>query len=741
MHPGQQHVATPPLGVHVTPDGITVAVAAPRADAVDLCLLDDDGTGGLTERRVELRGPSFGVWWARVPGVRPGQRYGFRVHGSWNPARGLLHNPAKLLVDPYARGLAGTFDHAPQAYGYVAQGVPGSVSGDAAGAADPRDSAPHVPHSVVVDVAAVRERTPDPAANRPAVAWSDTVLYEAHVRGLTMLHPGVPDELRGTYRGLAHPAVVEHLVRLGVTTVELLPVHAAVDEPHLVAKGLTNYWGYNTLGYFVPDARLATAAARDAGPGAVLAEVREAVHALHEAGIEVVLDVVYNHTCEAGADGPTLSWRGLDNVGYYLHDGGSPARLFDTTGCGNTLDFRRPRVVQLALDSLRYWADVVGVDGFRFDLAVTLGRSWDGFDPHHPFLVTLQADPSLANLKMIAEPWDLGPGGWQTGGFPAPFAEWNDRFRGAVRQFWLSDVAGLQAGHLPHEGVGDMATRLAGSADLFGHSDPPLLRGPVASINFVTAHDGFTLRDLVTYDDKHNEANGEHGRDGTSDNRSWNHGLEGDGLVGLADTVRREQLRRRSMRNLLATTVLAAGTPMITAGDEFGRSQGGNNNAYCQDNPVSWVSWDLAPWQRDLLEHTRTLLALRRDNPALRVDAFYRGRPLPGDEPTQPDLSWFDAAGEPLTRDDWQDPSLRTLQMLRRTPVEGSEHVLVAFNGTLHPVELRLAGEGNTDRSFRRVWTSLGDAMPASQRVEREPGDFVVLDALSFVVYLAAPRG
>jgi glycogen operon protein len=733
----------------VTPDGVTVAVLAAHASGVDLCLLDPDGTdssdgGGrprFTERRVPLAGPSFGVWHARVPGVRAGQRYGFRAHGAWDPSSGLRYNPAKLLLDPYARGFVGRLDLGAETRAFVADGDAASgIRGDAYGPADPRDSAAYVPHGVVLDSTADTHGA-GPAANRPYTPWSETVVYEAHVRGLTKLHPDVPEELRGTYAGLAHPATIEHLRTLGVTAVELLPIHAKADEPHLVAKGLTNYGGYNTLGFFAPEPSYATRAAQDAGPAAVLDEVRGMVHLLHEAGIEVLLDVVYNHTCEGGLDGPHVSWRGLDSSEYYLHDGPHRAALADVTGTGNTLDFRSPRVVRLAVDSLRYWADVVGVDGFRFDLAVTLGRTWDGFDPDHPFLVALQNDPSLANLKMIAEPWDMGPGGWQTGSFPPPMGEWNDRFRGAVRQFWLADVSRLRAGSdTPHDGVRDLATRLAGSADLFGHSDPPLLRGPVASINFVTAHDGFTLRDLVSYDHKHNDANGEQGRDGTDDNRSWNHGIEGPGAPDEPELLRVESLRRRSLRNLLATLVLASGTPMITAGDEFGRTQGGNNNAYCQDSPVSWVDWELAPWQRELLASTRELLALRREHPALRADAFYQGRPLPGDAPTQPDLSWFDAAGEELTADDWHDPTLRTLQMLRRTPVPGSSHVLVVVNGATSPMEVALAGRGNTDRTWHRAWGSNDATRAVLERPERDPGDRVILDALSIVVYLAAPR-
>ena len=678
--------APPPrLGVHVTDDGVEVAVLAPHAEAVDLCLLDPDPAAptGWAERRVPLGGPDLGVFAARVPGVRPGQRYGLRAHGAWDPAAGLRYNPAKLLVDPYAYGLVGEVDHGPATYGHV---VDDALRGDPLGPADPRDSVAHVPHGVVVDRRPGRRGAGDavdPAGNRPYVPWADTVVYEAHVRGLTLRHPGLPPHLRGTYAALGHPVLVQHLRDLGVTAVELLPVHAFSSEPHLVDKGLVNYWGYSTLGFFAPHAPYATAAARAAGPAAVLDELRTAVHALHEAGIEVLLDVVYNHTCEGGLAGQHLSWRGLDSAAYYLHDGAHPAALADVTGTGNTLDFRRPEVVRLALDSLRYWAQEVGVDGFRFDLAVTLGRGRSGFDPDHPFLVAAGADPALHGLKLVAEPWDVGPGGWRTGQFPPPFAEWNDKFRNSVRSFWLADPARAAHG-LPEHRVRDLATRLSGSVDLFGHSDPPLVRGPRASVNYVTAHDGFTLADLVAYEHKHNEANAEDNRDGSDDNRSWNHGVEG--RVG-ADSVAADivPLRRRSIRNLLATLLLATGTPMITAGDEFGRTQRGNNNAYCQDSALSWVSWDLAPWRRDLLATAQRLTALRRAHPALRSPRFFTGRVVAGD---RPDLTWFDPTGAVFTHERWHDADLRTLQMLRAVD---DDAVLVVVNGSLDPVVVVLA--------------------------------------------------
>lgn len=730
------HGAPPRLGVHVTDDGITAAVLAPHADAVDLCLLDPDPDAptGWAERRVALDGPDLGVFSARVPGVRAGQRYGLRAHGAWDPAAGLRYNPAKLLVDPYAYGLVGEVGYGPATYGHV---VDDALAGDPYGPPDPRDSVAHVPHGVVLD------RRPghrgagdavDPAANRPHVPWRDTVVYEGHVRGLTLRHPDVPEELRGTYAGLAHPAVVDHLHRLGVTTLELLPVHACATEPHLVAKGLTNYWGYSTLGFFAPHAAYATAAARAAGPAAVLDELRTTVHALHEAGLEVLLDVVYNHTAEGGSTGQHLSWRGLDAALYYVHDGGHPAALADVTGTGNSLDFRRTEVVRLALDSLRYWAREVGVDGFRFDLAVTLGRGHGGFDPDHPFLVAAGTDPELHGLKLVAEPWDVGPGGWRTGQFPPPFAEWNDRFRNAVRSFWLADPARAAHG-LPEHRVRDLATRLAGSVDLFGRSDPPLARGPRASVNYVTAHDGFTLADLVAYEHKHNEANGEQNRDGSDDNRSWNHGVEGP---VAADSVAADilPLRRRSARNLLATLLLAAGTPMITAGDEMGRTQHGNNNAYCQDGPVSWLCWDLVPWRADLLATTQHLTALRRAHPALRPAGFFTGRPPAEGE--QPDLAWFDPTGAAFTHERWHDGDLRTLQMLRS--LDG-DTVLVVVNGALDPVEVVLADDRPT--TWRLVWDSTWEN-PAEARaaaiagmLHQDAGTRVLLEPLALRVYTA----
>ncbi|GAB4084758.1 glycogen debranching protein GlgX [Myceligenerans cantabricum] len=726
----------PPLGVHATPDGgIDAAVLASHATAMDLCLIDPDGDGGFRERRIELEGPVYGVWHAHVPDVAPGQRYGFRAYGPWDPEAGLRHNPAKLLVDPYARGLVGDVVHAPEVLGSPADPDADTLRADPYGPPDDRDSIAHVPHGVVVG-----PLPPPPPHSRPRVPWADTVIYEAHVRGLTLRNEEIPEELRGTYAGLAHPATIDHLTSLGVTTIELLPIHASATEARLATQGLTNYWGYNTLGFFAPNSTYATRAARDAGPEAVLDEVRGMVHLLHEAGIEVLLDVVHNHTCEGGDDGLHVSFRGLDNPVYYLHDGAMPAALADVTGTGNSLDYRRPRVIQLALDSLRYWAQTIGVDGFRFDLAVTLGRGNGGFDPDHPFLVALQTDPVLSGLKLVAEPWDVGPGGWQTGSFPPPLAEWNDRFRDAVRGFWLE--APRQGSHgEPMRGLRDLGTRLAGSADLFGPGDPPLVRGPVASINYVTAHDGFTLADLVAYEHKRNQANGEDNRDGTDNNRSWNHGLEGHTPTGDDATEEPWEaivpLRRRSQRNLLAMLLLSAGTPMLTAGDESGRSQGGNNNAYVQDNETSWLPWKLDAASEDLLATTRFLSGLRRAHPALRAESFFLGTPRPH-EP-EPDLLWFAGSGELMDPEAWSTDGRRVLQMLRSGPGAQDADVLLVINGGLSDVVATLPPAPGTGRRWDRVWDSAWDRPEPPDAAEGECGRTTTLDALSVQVFLTTP--
>ncbi|HYO35206.1 MAG TPA: glycogen debranching protein GlgX, partial [Geodermatophilus sp.] len=532
-----------PLGAHWDGTGTNVALWSAGATAVDLCLFDPDGT----EHRHRLQETTHQVWHGRLAGVGPGQRYGYRVHGPHDPGTGARWNPAKLLLDPSARAVDGDLVLDPALFG---------SRPDAPGTADGRDSAPFVPRGVVV-----HDSFPWDGDRRPMTPWSDTVIYEVHVKGATMRHPDVPPALRGTYAGLAHPAFVEHLRSLGVTAVELLPVHSFVSEPHLMRRGLTNYWGYNTLGYFAPHAAYSSAGSG----GGQVTEFKAMVKALHAAGIEVVLDVVYNHTAEGDGSGPTLSLRGIDNPGYYRLDGANPARYTDYTGCGNTLDVRRPQVLAMLMDSLRYWVTEMHVDGFRFDLAAALARSMHDVDRLSAFFDVVHQDPVVSRVKLIAEPWDVGEGGYQVGNFPPLWTEWNGKYRDTVRDVWSG----------AHVGVRDLAYRLTGSSDLY-RSDG---RRPFASVNFVTAHDGFTLADLVTYERKRNEANGEDNRDGESHNRNWNGGVEGP-----SDDPQVRAVRARQVRNHLATLLLSTGVPMLTAGDELGRTQGGNNNAYCQDN-------------------------------------------------------------------------------------------------------------------------------------------------------------
>ncbi|HET9171406.1 MAG TPA: glycogen debranching protein GlgX [Actinospica sp.] len=599
-----------PLGVSFDGQGVNAALWAAGASGVDLCLFDEDGT----EHRVPLSESTFHVWHGYVPGVEPDTRYGFRVYGPWEPELGHRWNPDKLLLDPYARAMTGDFE------------LDDAVYGD-----QPGDSAPFVPKGVVVD-----ERDNADTGPRPFTPWSESVIYEAHVRGLTMRHPGVPDELRGTYAGLAHPAIIDHLVNLGVTAVELLPVHHFVSEPHLLERGLVNYWGYNSIGYFAPHAGY-SAAVRRGRRGGQVREFQEMAAALHQAGIEVILDVVYNHTAEGGENGPMLSFRGIDNDCYYRL-GEDPSTYQDYTGCGNTLNVTQPHVIQLITDSLRYWATRMGVDGFRFDLASALARSMHDVDKLGSFLTVISQDPVLQDVKLIAEPWDVGEGGYQVGEFPPLWTEWNDKFRDTARDFWRG----------ARTDVRDLAYRLSGSSDLYQDDG----RRPYASINFITAHDGFTMRDLVTYDQKHNEAHGEDNRDGNNDNRSSNYGVEGE-----TDDEELNLLRRRQIRNLLGMMLLATGVPMLTAGDEMGRTQGGDNNAYCLDNETSWVDWTLLkhPEWRSLLDLTRRLIHLRRQHPVLRQRVFFSGQPaFPGG---LQDIAWFRPDGKEMTDADWFAPA------------------------------------------------------------------------------------
>src|SRR6266496_3660938 len=568
-----------PLGATWDGRGTNFALWSSSAEAVSVCLFDGAGR----ESRIRLADRTYHVAHGYLPGVGPGQLYGFRTEGTYDPRRGQFHNPAKLLVDPYAKAVVGEFVDHPSVY-----------------AANPDDSASHVPRSAIVD----------PAFDwgddrRPDVPWDDTVIYELHVRGFTRQHPEIPEQLRGTYAGLGHPAAVEYLRSLGITAVELMPIHQFVSEPAAQQRGMRNYWGYNSLGYFAPHAGYALAS----DPGEVVREFKAMVRSLHAAGIEVILDVVYNHTCEGGPGGPILSFRGIDNRAYYRLLPGDPSRYLDYTGCGNTFDPRLPFPLQLITDSLRYWITEMHVDGFRFDLASALARSLHDVDKLSSFFDTIHQDPVISQAKLIAEPWDVGAGGYQVGAFPPLWTEWNDRYRNAVRDFWR--------GALPD--VRDLGYRLSGSSDLYAWGG----RRPYASVNFVTAHDGFTLRDMVSYERKHNEANGEENRDGADDNHSWNCGVEGE-----TDDPAVLALRDRQVRNLLATLLLSQGVPMIAAGDELGKTQGGNNNAYCQDNEISWLDWDRDDRRRALLGFTRRLVRLRLSQPVLQRRRFFRGGTL-----------------------------------------------------------------------------------------------------------------
>ncbi|MGQ4517228.1 glycogen debranching protein GlgX [Streptomyces sp. DW26H14] len=621
--PGQRY----PLGATYDGAGTNFAVYSEAADRIELCLLHDDGS----ETAVELRETDAFVRHAYLPGVMPGQRYGFRVHGPYAPENGQRCNSAKLLLDPYARAISGSIEWGEEVYGYHF-GKPDSRND--------MDSAPHTMSSVVVNPYF------DWGNDRPPrTDYHRTVIYEAHVKGLTMLHPALPDELRGTYAGLAHPAVIEHLTELGVTALELMPVHQFVNDHRLADAGLANYWGYNTIGFFAPHNTYASWGDR----GEQVLEFKQAVKALHEAGIEVILDVVYNHTAEGNHLGPTLSFRGLDNPQYYrLTD--DPRYYMDTTGTGNSLLMRSPHVLQLIMDSLRYWVTEMHVDGFRFDLAATLARQFHEVDRLSSFFDLVQQDPVVSQVKLIAEPWDVGEGGYQVGNFPPLWTEWNGKYRDTVRDLWRGEPRTLA----------EFASRLTGSSDLYQDDG----RRPLASINFTTCHDGFTLHDLVSYNEKHNEANGEDNRDGESHNRSWNSGAEGE-----SDDPGVLELRRRQMRNFIATLLLSQGVPMLSHGDEFARTQGGNNNAYCQDNEISWVHWPdpdakaedgtpvPEPEGESLLAFTRAMVWLRRDHPVFRRRRFFHGRPVEGTHDELSDISWFTPEGDEMKQQDWQASS------------------------------------------------------------------------------------
>ncbi len=659
-----------PLGATYDGAGTNVALFSSVAERVELCLFETDGT----ETRVELSELDADVWHCYLPSVQPGQRYGFRVHGPNDPKSGHRCNPAKLLMDPYAKAVDGEFDWDEACFGYR-WANPDEIN--------ELDSAPHVPKSVVINPFF------DWADDRaPRTPYNESVIYEAHVKGLTMRHPDIPEDLRGTYGAVAHPVMLEHYSRIGVTAIELMPVQQFVQDHHLTERGLSNYWGYNTLGFFAPQASFSASGTNGQQVGDFKAMVRD----LHRAGLEVILDVVYNHTAEGNDLGPTLSFRGIDNAAYYRLVEDAPQHYYDTTGTGNSLLMRSPHVLQLIMDSLRYWVLEMHVDGFRFDLAATLARQFHEVDRLSAFFDLVHQDPVVSQVKLIAEPWDLGDGGYQVGGFPPLWTEWNGLYRDTVREFWRGE-----SGSVP-----DFASRITGSADLYESSG----RRPFASINFVTAHDGFTLRDLVSYDEKHNEANGEGGRDGSDHNLSWNCGVEGP-----TDDPDVLALRGQQQRNLLATLLLSQGVPMLLHGDELGRSQGGNNNAYCQDNEISWVDWTPESLDYGLLAFVEKVSRLRREHPVFRRRRFLQGK-IEGGERGR-DVSWLRPDGEPMRDEDWDSGFARSLGML--------------LNGD-QMAEVDARGEPLVDDTFLLLLNAHDETVPFVLPHDGETGWVVELD-------------
>ena len=701
--PGQPY----PLGATYDGSGTNFAVFSSVAERVQLCLFDEAGA----ETRIELTEVDADVWHTYLPTVQPGQIYGYRVHGPYDPDRGLRCDSSKLLLDPYAKAISGHVTASQSLYSY---------DFNDASVRNQEDSADATMRSVVISPYF------DWGHDRPpAHEYHNTIIYEAHVKGMTQLHPLVPEELRGTYAGLAQPAVIDHLKELGITAIELMPVHQFVNDTYLQDKGLSNYWGYNTIGFFAPHNGYA---AYSAG-GQQVQEFKGMVKAFHEADIEVILDVVYNHTAEGNHMGPTLSFRGLDNLAYYRLVDGDQAHYFDTTGTGNSLLMRSPAVLQLIMDSLRYWVTEMHVDGFRFDLASTLARQFHEVDKLSAFFDIIHQDPILSQTKLIAEPWDVGEGGYNVGGFPPLWSEWNGTYRDTVRDFWRGEPSTL----------GEFASRITGSSDLYQHSG----RTPVASINFVTAHDGFTMADLVSYNEKHNEANLEDNRDGANDNRSWNCGVEGP-----TDDPGVISLRKRQTRNFLATILFSQGVPMICHGDELGRTQGGNNNAYCQDNEISWIDWDLDEEDRDLLNFTRTMVWLRRDHPVLRRRRFFSGAASHGGESELGEIEWLRPSGERMTDQDWGTWYARAMTVFLNgeaiaEPDEQGHRVtddsfLVLINASEEDIAFTLPGLGDSEH-----WTVALDTAPA---VDSEPhesldaGEQVTVEARSMLFLTSAPE-
>jgi isoamylase len=670
-----------PLGATYDGSGVNFAIFSEVAEKVELCLIDGDGA----ETRHELVEVDGYVWHGYAPSIQPGQRYGFRVHGPYDPANGHRANPSKFLVSPYAKAMEGQIDGDESLFSYRFDD-PDAFNED--------DSLGHNMYSVVANPFF------DWGHDRPPRhQYHESVIYEMHVKGLTMTHPDVPDDVRGTYAGMGHPAIIEYLTNLGVTAVELLPVHQFVNDSHLVDQGLSNYWGYNTIGFLAPHNGYASSTTN----GQQVTEFKSMVKALHAANIEVILDVVYNHTAEGNEKGPTIAFRGIDNAAYYRLVDGDKSHYYDTTGTGNSLLMRNPHVLQLIMDSLRYWVLEMHVDGFRFDLAATLARQFHEVDKLSAFFDIIQQDPVISQVKLIAEPWDLGDGGYQVGNFPPLWTEWNGKYRDTVRDFWRGEPASL----------GEFASRITGSSDLYAHSD----RRPTASINFIVAHDGFTLRDLVSYNEKHNEANGEGGNDGESHNRSWNCGVEGE-----TDDPQIKALRLRQQRNFLTTLMVSQGVPMLAHGDELGRTQGGNNNVYAQDNEIAWVDWDLDKDQQGLLEFTSAAIALRKAHPVLRRRRFFAGDASHGGQSELGDIEWLRADGSLMDDGDWSTGYAQSLMVfLNGDAIPESDdmgrritddHFLLMFNASGEDISFRVPAATFGDHWQLRLETADGTVGP-----------------------------
>ena len=673
-----------PLGSHYDGEGTNFALFSEIADHVELCLFEKDGH----ETRVRLPEVSAYVWHGYLPGIKPGQRYGYRVHGPWEPREGHRCLPAKLLIDPYAKALEGEIDWHDALFPYEINGDHDTPS--------ELDSAPYCPKSVVIESAFDWDDDV-----RLDIPLEETVIYEVHVKGATARHPGVPDALRGTYAGLAHPAMIEHMTRLGVTAVELMPVHQFIHDRILVERGLRNYWGYNSIGYFAPH----NAYASQPGVGEQVREIKQMVLDFHRAGIEVILDVVYNHTAEGNHLGPMLSFRGIDNAAYYRLVEDDRRHYMDYTGTGNSLNMRHPHVLQLIMDSLRYWIEEVHVDGFRFDLAATLARELHDVDRLSAFFDIVQQDPVISQVKLIAEPWDVGEGGYQVGKFPPVWSEWNGRYRDFIRDFWRGQ----------DETLGQLASSITGSSDLYEDTG----RRPHASVNFVTAHDGFTLRDLVSYERKHNEANGEENGDGSDDNRSWNCGVEGE-----TDDPEINRLRDRQVRNFLTTLFLSQGVPMLLGGDEIGRTKGGNNNTYCQDNETTWQDWERA--DRTLFEFAAGLIRLRREHPVFRRRKWFQSRPIRGSAAS---IAWFRCDGAEMSDEDWETPRMECVQVYLSGSLDYTDHrgapvtdddFLILFNGCAEERTFTIP-EGCGDDPWKRLLDTRHPQPPGHQPAGDEP--------------------